>query len=222
MWYTGYAPGEGSSPPRAEKSHGFHESCSHAERKGTIMKVSIVGRQINVYEETKKIIVKKLSKLDKYFQGDREPEAVVTLSRKRNVSTLEVTINAGGTLFRSEVDSDDFRNAIDKTVDNIERQIRKNKTRLEKKMRNSSWEMLFPDEKDSKEGLSSVQVEEEDPEAILRIKKFEYKPMSSEDAIMQMNLLGHSFFVYNDIDTGDTCVVYRRKDGAYGLIEPEK
>ena len=109
-----------------------------------IMKVNIVGRQMNVYEETKEIIGKKLSKLDKYFPGDREPEAVVTLSRKRNVSTMEVTINAGGTLFRSEVDSDDFRSAVDKTVDNIERQIRKNKTRLEKRMRDSSWEMLFP------------------------------------------------------------------------------
>lgn len=187
-----------------------------------IMKVNIVGRQMNVYEETKEIIGKKLSKLDKYFPGDREPEAVVTLSRKRNVSTMEVTINAGGTLFRSEVDSDDFRSAVDKTVDNIERQIRKNKTRLEKRMRGSSWEMLFPEDKGQETGQAPGQGEEEDPGAIIRVKKFEYKPMSSEDAIMQMNLLGHSFFVYNDIDTGDTCVVYRRKDGAYGLIEPAK
>ncbi|MBE6559174.1 MAG: ribosome-associated translation inhibitor RaiA [Ruminococcaceae bacterium] len=175
------------------------------------MKITIVGRQLNVFDDTKAMIEKKLAKLDKFFK-DGTAEAVVTLSRKRNTSTLEVTINASGTLFRSEVDADDFRVAMDETIDRIERQIRKNKTRLAKKLRETAFiPEPLPEE-----------VVEEDPGLIIRTKKFEYQPMTAEEAIMQMNLLGHSFYIYNDADTGDTCVVYARKDGSYGLIEPLK
>ncbi len=176
------------------------------------MKTTIVGRQLNVYEETRAYIEKKMAKLDKYFREELNPEAVVALSRKRNVSTLEVTINAGGTLFRSEVDSDDFKSAMDKTVDNIERQIRKNKTRLAKKLREGILDQQTLTEDDG----DTVQ----DDELIIRTKQFEFRPMSPEDAIMQMNLLGHSFYVFCNATTGDTCVVYSRKDGTYGLIEP--
>lgn len=174
------------------------------------MKTTIIGRQLNVYDDTKSMIERKLEKLDKYFRADMNPEATVTLSRKRSVSTLEVTVNAGGTLFRSEVDSDDFRSAMDKTIDNIERQIRKNKTRLAKRLRET-----IPDD-------PMLAEESEDPGLIIRVKQFEFRPMTPEDAIMQMNLLGHNFFVFNDLQSGDTCVVYTRKDGSYGLIEPMK
>lgn len=153
------------------------------------MKTTIVGRQLNVYDDTRSMIGLKLGKLDKYFPDDMEPEATVTLRRKRGVSTLEVTINADGTLFRSEVDSDDFRSAMDKTIDNIERQIRKNKTRLAKRLREN-----LPDE-------SEFADETEDPGLIIRIKQFEFRPMTPEDAIVQMNLLGHTFFVFNDMTT---------------------
>ena len=98
------------------------------------MKITIVGRKLNVYEDTRELIEKKLSKLDKYFKA-ANTEATVTLSRKRNVSSLEVTINAGGTLLRSEQDAEDFRSALDRCVEAIERQIRKNKTRLAKRLR---------------------------------------------------------------------------------------
>lgn len=174
------------------------------------MKTTIIGRQMNVYDDTKSMIERKLEKLDKYFREDMDPEATVTLSRKRSVSTLEVTVNAGGTLFRSEVDSDDFRSAMDKTIDNIERQIRKNKTRLAKRLRET-----IPED-------PMLAEESEDPGLIIRVKQFEFCPMTPEDAIMQMNLLGHNFFVFNDLQSGDTCVVYTRKDGSYGLIEPMK
>ena len=176
------------------------------------MKITIVGRKLNVYEDTRELIEKKLAKLDKYFKSEAT-EATVTLSRKRNVSSLEVTINAGGTLFRSEVDADDFRVALDQTVDHIEGQIRKNKTKLAKRLRENVMDMsVIPDP-----------VEDTlDDEPIIRVKQFEFKPMTPEEAIMQMNLLGHSFYVFNDITTGDTCVVYTRKDGDYGLIEPMK
>ena len=175
------------------------------------MKINIIGRQLNVYEDTKEMIVSKLSKLDKYFS--EEGSATVTLSHKRNLSTLEVTIKVSNTLFRSEVDAESFRDALDKSIDNIERQIRKNKTRLRKKLR----EGLEPELE-----MSPTDIDEQDgSDLIIRTKKFEYTPMSPEEAIMQMNLLGHTFFVFNDAVTGKTCVVYTRKDGNYGLIEPE-
>ena len=176
------------------------------------MKITIVGRKLNVYDDTRELIERKLGKLDKYFKSE-QTEAAVTLSRKRNVSSLEVTINAGGTLFRSEVDADDFRIALDQTVDHIEGQIRKNKTKLARRLRENVMDMtVIPD---SEEAIP-------DDEPIIRVKQFEFKPMTPEEAIMQMNLLGHSFYVYKDVTTGDTCVVYTRKDGDYGLIEPMK
>ena len=177
------------------------------------MKITIVGRKLNVYEDTRELIERKLAKLDKYFKSEAT-EATVTLSRKRNVSSLEVTINAGGTLFRSEVEADDFRIALDQTVDHIEGQIRKNKTKLAKRLRENVMDMsMIPD---------PVEETSDESEPIIRVKQFEFKPMTAEEAIMQMNLLGHSFYVYKDITTGETCVVYTRKDGDYGLIEPMK
>ena len=178
------------------------------------MKINIIGRQLNVYEDTKEMINEKLSKLDKYF--GEEGIATVTLSHKRNCSTLEITIKASNTLFRSEVDAESFRDALDKSIDNIERQIRKNKTRLRKKLR----EGVLSDAEIAAASLEPAE-EPETNDIIIRTKKFEYTPMSPEEAIMQMNLLGHTFFVFNDAVTGKTCVVYTRKDGNYGLIEPE-
>lgn len=176
------------------------------------MKINVIGRQLNVYEDTKAMINEKLAKLDKYF--GEEASATATLTHKRNLCTLEITIKASNTLFRSEVDADSFRDALDKSIDNIERQIRKNKTKLRKKLR----EGIIPDA----EIAAAVATEEsEESDIIIRTKKFEYTPMSPEEAIMQMNLLGHTFFVFNDSASEKTCVVYKRKDGNYGLIEPE-
>lgn len=176
------------------------------------MKINVIGRQLNVYEDTKAMINEKLAKLDKYF--GEEGSATVTLSHKRNLSTLEITIKASNTLFRSEVDAESFRDALDKSIDNIERQIRKNKTRLRKKLREGILS-------DDAVAAASVGEEVEETETIIRTKTFEYTPMSPEEAIMQMNLLGHTFFVFNDSVSEKTCVVYKRKDGNYGLIVPE-
>ena len=179
------------------------------------MKINIIGRQLSVFDDTKEMITEKLSKLDKYF--GEEGSATVTLTHKRNLSTLEITIKASNTLFRSEVDADSFRDAMDRSIDNIERQIRKNKTKLRKKLR----EGIISDAAIAAASLEAVD-EPEDSDIIIRKKVFEYTPMSPEEAVMQMNLLGHSFFVFNDAITGKTCVVYTRKDGNYGLIEPEE
>ena len=178
------------------------------------MKINIIGRQLSVYDDTKEMIIEKLSKLDKYF--GEEGSATVTLSHKRNLATLEVTIKASNTLFRSEVDAESFRDALDKSIDNIERQIRKNKTKLRKKLR----EGILTDADIVSASIEPVD-EPESSDIIIRTKTFEYTPMSPEEAIMQMNLIGHTFFVFNDAVTGKTCVVYTRKDGNYGLIVPE-
>ena len=173
------------------------------------MKITVVGRQMNVYEEMKLLIEKKLQKLDKFFSG--EGDATVTLSCKHNQKYIELTISAAGALFRSEVAGPSFCHAIDTAVNVIERQIRKNKTRLEKKLR----EGAFLDGG----ALSPAEIVEEETEFKIRKKSFELKPMTAEEAILQMNLIGHEFFVYEDQDSEAICVVYKRKDGAYGLIE---
>ena len=175
------------------------------------MKVTIIGRQMNVWEEMKATINDKLSKLDKYFGDDAE--ATVTLSSKRNLKSLEITITAYGTIFRSETDDDTFRNALDRSIYSIERQIRKNKTRLSKKLRSGAFD----------EGIFDTGEDyEEDKEFNIRTKAFYFKPMSVEEAIMQMNLLDHEFFVFRDAVTEDVCVVYKRRDGDYGLIVPSE
>ncbi len=175
------------------------------------MKITVVGRHMTAPEDMKELVAKKLSKFDRYFE--REGEATVTFSTKRNRENIEITINAAGTLFRCETDDETFRNAIDRAVDTIERQIRKNKTRLEKRFRKNAF---------VEEGYAPQYEEPEDEEKVIRKKTFVFKPMTPDEAILQMNLLGHTFFVFNDADTGDTCVVYKRHDGDYGLITPEK
>ena len=172
------------------------------------MRINIVGRQLNVWDEMKLLIENKLDKLDKYF-GD-ECSATVTLSSKHNQKCLEITIVASGTIFRSEVEDETFRNALDRAVYLIERQIRKNKTRLERRLRSGAFENVM---------LDSGEDFEEEKEFEIRRKSFSIKPMSVEEAIMQMNLLEHEFFVFKDATTEEICVVYKRHDNTYGLIE---
>ena len=171
------------------------------------MKITIIGRQLTVAEDLKTLVTKKLTKFDKFFPD--EAEAYVTFSRKRNKENLEVTISYSGTLFRSEEEDETFNNALDSCIDTIERQIRKNKTRLERKLRPEAFA----------QDVDYPEVDEE-TEFNIRVKSFSFKPMSPEEAILQMNLLGHKFFVFVNSETNDTCVVYKRDDGAYGLIVP--
>ena len=175
------------------------------------MKITVIGRQMNVYDDMKLLIEKKIAKLDKFFSG--EGDATVTLSCKHNEKNIEITISAANTLFRSEVGAESFRDALDAAITNIERQIRKNKTRLARRLRDNVFVAPPAEEYDDLPA---------DEEEIIRTKTYPTKPMSPEEAILQMNLLGHQFFVFNDDQTGATCVVYSRRDGGYGLIIPEK
>ena len=175
------------------------------------MKVTIIGRQMNVYEDMKLLINKKLAKLDKFFSG--EGDATVTLSCKHNQKFIEITIAAAGTLFRSEVGAESFRDALDDAVTNIERQIRKNKTKLACRLRETVFIPAVEEYYDD--------APEEAEEEIIRTKTFTLKPMSPDEAILQMNLLNHDFFMFFNIEQNGVNVVYRRKDGKYGLLSPE-
>lgn len=174
------------------------------------MKITIIGRQMNVWDEMKATIEAKLSKLEKYFND--ECSATVTLSCSGKDKRLEITIVSSDTIFRSEMRDETFRNALDHAVYAIERQIRKNKTRLAKRLRTDAFEQGM---------LDTGEELEEDTEFEVRRKKFSLKPMSMEEAIMQMNLLEHEFFVYQDDETNSVCVVYKRHDQTYGLIEAD-
>ena len=167
-------------------------------------------RQVTITDDVRQLIEKKIGKLDKFFLDNAE--AFVTLSKKREKEILELTITASGSIFRSEVEGPSFNHAVDTAVNIIERQIRKNKTRLEKRLR----EGAFLD--GAYEPFEAV---EEETEFKIRKKSFDLKPMTAEEAIMQMNLIGHEFFVYEDQETEQINVVYKRKDGTFGLIEPE-
>ena len=173
------------------------------------MKTTILLRQVTVGDDVRTLIEKKIKKLDKFFLENAE--ATVKLSKKREIEILELTITADGAIFRSEVEGPTYFNAIDTAVNVIERQIRKNKTRLEKRLR----EGAFLDG-----AYDSFEPVEEETEFKIRKKSFDLKPMTAEEAIMQMNLLGHEFFIFVDADSGKTELVYRRRDGEYGLITP--
>ncbi len=174
-----------------------------------IMKITINARsKVNVDRALSDHIEKKLAKFDKFFP--REAEAAVKLSRVRDIERVEVTISADSLLLRSEDESSTFMNALDCCMYSLERQIRKNKTRLAKKLRDNIHIPEYETDDVPEEG-----------EFVFRKKSFPIKPMTAEEAVLQMNLIGHEFFVYKDIDSGETCAVYKRHDGAYGLIVPE-
>ena len=179
------------------------------------MKFTFTCKKIALNNSVKEYAEKKIGKLERYFQEDTE--AFVTFAvEKKNRCVVELTIrSANGTLFRAqEEDSDgDMRGAIDAAVNFIERRIRKNKTRLAKNLRP---EAVAPE-------VPEFEVAEEDEFHVVRTKHFVVKPMTVDEAILQMNLLGHNFFAFRDQDAGDVfAVVYRRYDGDYGLIEDEE
>ncbi len=173
------------------------------------MKTTIIGRQTQLPEDVKVLIETKLKKYDKFFGDDAS--ATVKLSKPHGKERVELTITSAGTIFRGEETEATFRNALDMAMDSIERQIRKHKTRLEKRMRSGSLNDLIPPE-----------LELDDEEKIIKTKTFTIKPMTPEEAVLQMELIGHDFFVFSDSVSGETQVVYRRRDGDFGLIIPEK
>ena len=173
------------------------------------MKMNFTARQMRLYDAVKEMAEKKLSKFDRFFPEAAEMD--VTFSMPSKLEKIEITIRTEGFVFRAEEASEDFATSVDRAIDALERQIRKNKTRLQKKIRTEGLDLLSAEMPD---------VEEEQYDEI-KVKTFPFKPMNVEEAILQMNLVGHDFYVFKDDTTLETCVVYKRKNGGYGLIVPE-
>lgn len=164
-------------------------------------------RKISVSDEHRAYAEKKCSKLAKYF-GD-EPDVYITFSEERGMKNFEVTLSINGMTFRAQDRTNDMHASIDGAVASIDRQIQKNKTKISKRLRQDSFAKAMPI-------MTDFQDEEFE---IIREKELDIKPMSIEDAILQMNLLGHSFFFFiNTERNGKHCVVYKRNDGGYGLL----
>jgi len=177
------------------------------------MKFTFTEKKVRTSDDLREYAKKKIGKLDRLFKSDSE--AFITFSIERGRHTAEVTIKNNGMFYRVSETTSDMYASIDSAVAAIERQIRKNKTRLDKKLRAGAFdfaaEPVFVDVEDE---------EEQEDFSIIRTKKFPIKPMTPEEAILQMNLLEHEFFVFKNQEDDDRfAVVYRRKTGGYGLIE---
>ena len=176
------------------------------------MKYAFTCKKVTLNDSMKEYAEKKINKLQRYFR-EEDTTAYVTFSvEKEHLCSVEVTIRGGGTLLRAQTEAPDgdMRGAIDAAVGYIERQILKNKTRLAKRLRSEGFPPPMPED--------DFEVQEEKEFNIVRTKRFSVKPMSTEEAILQMNLLGHSFFVFRNSADDSLCIVYCRKNGGYGLI----
>ena len=178
------------------------------------MKFTFTDKKVNLPNSVHAYAEKKVGKLDRYFREDAA--AAVTFSVEKDRNKVEITIRSGGTILRVSESTSDMFASIDSAVTLLERQIRKNRTRLEKRLRQGAFERVVDEES------SFVPVTEEGDYEIVRTKTFPIKPMTRDEAILQMNLLSHSFYAFKDEAAGGAfAVVYRRNDGGYGLIEDE-
>ncbi len=176
------------------------------------MELIIRGDKLKVTDSMKSYIEEKLGKLEKYLGNQESVHCNVLVKIKGHKQIVEITIPLKSFILRSEEEQEDFYAAVDKTVDILERQIRKNKTRLMSKQTKNIVDFNF---EEIEEEL------EEDERTIVKRKKVEVKPMDEEEAILQMELIGHQFYMYKDSETNKPAVVYKRKSGGYGLIESE-
>lgn len=173
------------------------------------MRFTINGKNITLTDALKNTVEKKLSKLDEYFTPNVEVHA--TLSVQKNNQVIEVTIPFNGIILRGEESTQDMYTSIDNVLEKLEKQIIKHKTRIERQVHDGT--IRFKD-------LPTYEEEDDEPK-IVRTKRFAMKPMDAEEAVLQMELLGHNFFVFKDAESNEVNVVYKRNDGNYGLIEPE-
>ena len=178
------------------------------------MEIKIHGDKIKITKAMKDYIIEKLDKLNKYLENSENVRANVIVKVKNHEQTVEITIPLKSFILRSEETQEDFYAAVDKTIDKLERQIRKNKTKLMSRKDKPSYDFDF-----SKVVLEDEEKEEE--HKIVKRKSIEVKPMNEEEAILQMELINHQFYMYKDADTNKPTVVYKRNDGNYGLIESE-
>ena len=173
------------------------------------MEILIRGSKLEITDSMKDYVKEKLGKLDKYLV-DQTAKANVLVKVHNYLQKIEVTIPLKTLILRAEEQQEDFYAAVDLVINKLERQIRKNKAKLQKREKNKTKEFNIDD---------IIPIEED--EKIVKHKKISVKPMNSDEAVLQMELLGHDFYVYKDSETNNVCVLYKRKDGGYGVIEGE-
>lgn len=174
------------------------------------MEIIIRGDKLQVTDSMKQYIEEKVGKLEKYLNDSEQVRANVVIRVRNYDQIVEITIPLKSVILRSEEKQEDFYAAVDKTIDKLERQIRKNKTKLSR--HNRVYDEIV---------LNEIPEEEEEKEEIIKRKKISVKPMDEEEAILQMELLGHEFYMFIDSDTNKPSVVYKRKNGGYGVISSE-
>ena len=174
------------------------------------MKITYVARKVTLRDNFKELVERKLAKLEKIFSDSAQATVVVTLEKNRQ--TVEITIKDNSMVYRAESTMAEMNDALDKVVEILQRQLRKHKTRLAKRLRTASLDELF---------VETPADEEEDSDlTLVRKKQVSLKPISASEAILQMEMTGHKFYMFLNADTDEINVVYARDDGAYGLIEP--
>lgn len=177
------------------------------------MKITYTARKVNLRENFKDRVEKKLVKFEKLFSDDAVANVVVTLEKNRQ--TVEITIRDNGMVYRVESTMPEMNDALDKVTDMLMRQIRKNKTKLAKKIKSGSIDdfvmQTAPEEPDETE---------DDEYKVVRKKQVLIKPISIDEAILEMNMVNHSFFMFINAETDEVNVVYKRADGGYGVLEP--
>ena len=178
------------------------------------MKVTITGRKVNLRDNFKEMAVRKLGRFERIFDADADAHVVVTVEHNRQ--TVEITIRQRGMIYRAEATEYEMNDALDRVISALGRQIRKNKTKLEKKIHSGAIDQYI-------EEYTYTDLPEEPKEEfkVVKSKRFFVSPLSVEEAILQMNLLGHQFFLFRNAESDEINVVYKRKDGGYGLLEPE-
>ena len=174
------------------------------------MKITYTERKVNLRDNFKQRVEKKLAKFDKIFSDEAQAFVVVTVDKSSQ--TVEITIRDRAMVYRAEKTMPEMNDAVDKCIDVLGRQLRKNKSKLEKRLRQGSLEELVAPEEES--------VIEEEDYTIVRTKKIPVKPISVDEAILQMNMVGHKFYMFTNAETSEVNVVYLRDDGKYGLLVP--
>lgn len=173
------------------------------------MKITITGRKTSIRDSFRERVEKKLAKLDRFF--DEDARVVVTVTSEQSRETVEVAITADNMFCRAEKTAPDRAEALDACVDALFRQIVRNKSKLTRRVRAGAFEAPIEEE---------IPAEEE--YELVRVKRFQVKPMDVQEAILQMNMTGHSFYVFRNSESGEINVVYRRSGGGYGLIDPQE
>ena len=178
------------------------------------MRISITGKNIEVTDYLNGLVTKKLGKLDKYFSEDTEVSVMLSVERSRHI--VEVTIPYPGGIIRGEEYSGDMYASIDNVLAKVEKQIMRHRTKLEKSLRANAFKAV-----DAVYDGAPEEMEELAESRVVRVKRFDIKPMTVDEAMLQIDLLGHAFYVFTNGQTGQINVLYRRNDGDFGLIEPE-